>query len=338
MRHQVHKSNLVSVYGGSEIIAPKSPISINSPAWIKHVNTQVSEYADSLAAYAQQTSVTPDVIHAHDWLTFPAAVRLKKALRKAFVAHIHSTEFDRSPHGGNQYIHELEYQGLEAADMIIAVSQFTKQVLIDKYQVAANKIQVVHNAVEDTSLIVAESAFAIKRPMVVFLGRLTLQKGPEFFIEFADKLLQRIPQALFVIAGNGDMYQSLLFQTAKQHLTASVLFTDFIRDQEKELLLKRADVFVMPSVAEPFGLVALEAARYEKPVILSETSGVKEVLPHSPSFQFWDTDRVTAEAVKLITEKTYRQTVVNGQNQDLQNISWNFSAQKVKALYSDLTS
>lgn len=302
------------------------------------IEQRVSHYAQSILESFSQTSGNVDVIHAHDWMTYPAAELLKRKTGKPLVAHIHSTEFDRVPNGlGNQFIAHTEYEGMMAADRVIAVSEFTKQVLIDRYQVDPQKIDVVHNGIVDAPP-VESKMFAPDRPVVVFMGRLTMQKGAEYFLKLARQVLHQLPNALFVVAGHGDQYTMLLLENAKQGLSSSVLFSGFVRDQQRDFLLDRADVFVMPSISEPFGLVALEAVQRETPVIISKTSGVREVLPGAISVDFWDVDAMAKHIVHLIEDPAYYEKIVDAQMQDVAQVTWKNAAEKVKEVYRKILS
>jgi glycogen synthase len=302
------------------------------------IEQRVNHYAGQVLDVGQQLSKKFDVIHAHDWMAFPAAMKLQSKSKKPFVAHIHSTEMDRIPNGhGSHYIAHTEYLGMQRADKVIAVSHFTKRILIEKYHIDPKKIEVVHNGVTPASKLPDEHLqFATKRPMVVFMGRLTAQKGAEYFLQLAKAVLKVLPNALFVVAGNGDQYHSLLFQSAYDQLSASVLFTGFLRDQQREALLSRADVFVMPSLSEPFGLVALEAAQRQTPVIVSHNSGVKEMLQHALQADFWDIDQMVGYIAKLIQDPSYARQVVEGQNEDLQQATWDNAADQVSSIYRKL--
>jgi glycogen(starch) synthase len=294
---------------------------------------RVNEYAHSILDAVKSQHVDADVIHAHDWMTYPAAQYLRQKLDKPFVAHVHSTEFDRVPTGnGNQFITQVEQTGFLEADRIIAVSEFTKEVLIQRYGIDEDKIDVIHNGIDEAPKI-QTIQFAQGRPVIVFMGRLTMQKGAEYFLQLAKKVLARIPNALFVVAGHGDQYSMLLLENAKQRLSSSVVFAGFLRDQQKDFLLDRADIFVMPSISEPFGLVALEAVQRETPVIISKTSGVREVLPGAISVDFWDIDLMANSIEQLLKDPSYYERVVDQQLASLGEISWKKSAQKVKEVY-----
>lgn len=297
---------------------------------------KVNEYAKVVAQAGSQISNEFDVIHAHDWMSFPAAQELNKKTGKPFIAHVHSTEFDRAGLNiGNQYIAGIEYAGMNSADHVITVSYYTKKLLVDKYGVDANKISVVHNGVSELKVApdFGQHHFAQKRPVIVFMGRLTLQKGATYFLDLAKDVLKNIPDALFVVAGDGDMYHELLFKTANAQLSASVVFSGFVRDKQKIKLLERADVFVMPSLSEPFGLVAMEAAQRHTPVIVSKNSGVGEVLSGAQLIDFWDIKKMSQTIVELLNNKEYSDSVVSEQMKSIKTQTWEKSAQKVKNIY-----
>lgn len=297
---------------------------------------RVEQYRDMVINQAQAHRNDFEVVHAHDWMTFPSAKKVQQELQKPFVAHVHSTEFDRIPFGsGSPYIHQTEYEGLQHADKVIVVSYYTKKLLVDRYQVDPRKIEVVHNGTSplQSSIKPETTRFAPHRPIVVFMGRLTVQKGPDYFIALASKVLKDIPDALFMVAGDGDMYRQLLFTTAHQGLSASVLFSGFLRGDEREKLLDRADVFVMPSLSEPFGLVAVEAAQRKTPVIISKTAGVAEVMPSALSLDFWDVDAMATTIKRLITNRPGRQVMVNKQLKEVSKSTWEKAAFDVRQVY-----
>lgn len=294
---------------------------------------QVMQYHDQVVEKSRNKNFS--LIHAHDWMAFPAGMALKARTKKPLVVHVHSTEFDRSPHGGSRYIMKTEQEGMRRADVIVAVSAYTKHLLVEKYGIDPAKIQVVHNGINP----IADSDpgrhhFASSRPMVVFMGRLTGQKGPEHFLQLARSVLEKLPETLFVIAGHGDLYQELLFSGAGKSLSGKVLFSGFVRDRQRDKLLDRADIFVMPSLSEPFGLVAVEAAQRSTPVIISKSSGVSEVLPHSLQADFWDIELMTKQIVELLTNSKLSQSVIAEQHQDLQPVTWRSAAQKIREIYS----
>lgn len=302
------------------------------------LENRVSEYAEYVSQTAQMKQNSFELIHAHDWMSFPAAIKMKEELGKPFIAHIHSTEFDRIPHGsGSTYIVHTEYQGVQQADKVIAVSHYTKQVLIDKYGVDPNKIEVVHNGIDPVEQSSVDFVnFAPDRPVIVFMGRLTMQKGAEYFIDLAQKVLSHRKDALFIVAGHGDMYQSLLFKTAGNKLSTAVLFSGFVRGRERDMLLDRANIFVMPSLSEPFGLVALEAAQRHTPVVMSSNSGVKEVLQGSVVADFWDVNKMSDEILRLLEDRAYHEQVTRQQLTSLQTVTWKRAAHRVRSVYQRL--
>ncbi len=303
-----------------------------------HLEVKVGQYAQLVSQQAAKRNNPFEVIHAHDWMSFPAGVQLKRQSGKPLITHIHSTEYDRIPSGhGSDFIMHTEYEGLQQADKVIAVSNYTKYLLVRHYNVDPNKIEVVHNGLTPSdSINPGTQHFASKRPVIVFMGRLTGQKGPEYMLALAKQLLQKIPDALLILAGSGDLYHELLITTARERLSASVLFSGFLRDQQREKLLDRADIFVMPSLSEPFGLVALEAAERHTPVIVSKNSGVAEVLPSAISIDFWDIQKMTDTIYDLLTNQVDRQKVVEQQLADVQKVTWQSAAQKVKNVYRSI--
>lgn len=302
------------------------------------VSYRVNSYAAAVVNTAQHAHYDYQLIHAHDWMSFPAAQTLQKTTHKPLVAHVHSTEFDRVPSGrGNDYIHAMEFDGLQAADHVIAVSEYTKKILIHNYGLPATKITVIHNGASpfvSTSATLAR--FAPHKPVIVFMGRLTSQKGPEYFIHLAKAVLAQRPEALFVVAGDGDLYQSLLLQTAQNQLTAHVLFSGFVRGPERQAILDRADIFVMPSVSEPFGLVAVEAIQRGAPVIVSKTAGVAEVIPSAIAIDFWDIAKLTTAICELLDKPQRRQQLWQQQKNEANRVSWERAAHAVRQVYDQL--
>lgn len=300
---------------------------------------EVEQYAKNVLAFARAHADEFDVVHAHDWMGLPAALKIKQALGKPYIAHIHSTEYDRSLQENlNSYIANCELMGMRRADKVIAVSYYTKRLLVEKYSISADKIEVVHNGVvtllkENENL---PTVFAKERPVIVFMGRLTMQKGPDYFLDLAGKVIAQRPDALFIVSGMGDMYEQLLFTSAGKSLSANILFSGFVRGGAQNAILKRADVFVMPSVSEPFGLVATEAAILGTPVIASKTSGVVEIMKGGASFDFWDSEAMVAEILHLLEDKTYRSRVVAEQITSLSQATWKKAAKRVKKIYQEV--
>lgn len=280
-----------------------------------------------------------DVIHAHDWITYPAALAIKELTGKPLVVHVHSLETDRigenHDFSGNA-VYEIERNGMLKADCVIPVSEYTKRCAIRLYDIPEEKIFPVYNAID------LNPAYRVDKPTdvktVLFLGRVTFQKGPEFMVETAMKLLTRYRKVRFVVAGAGDKLD-LLKTMVKQHdLADKFIFTGFLPRPAVRDLLAQTDVYFMPSVSEPFGLSALEAAQFDVPVIVSAQSGVAEVLPNSLQADFWDTDRFANYIYALLNYEGLRQDVVQNTRSDMRSISWNEAAQDVMEIYEALLS
>lgn len=307
---------------------------------VKDMVAEADRYGDVVAQVAASADFEDSpLLHAHDWMSIPAGVKAKKKVKKPLVLHIHSTEFDRTGGGEpNHQIADLEWRGMMEADKIVAVSDYTKRLIVNKYGIDTDKIEVVHNGVDPNPEFHSQSLdhFLANRPVVVFVGRLTIQKGPEYFLSVAKRVLQQHKNAVFVLAGHGDMYESLLVSSAFQGLSSSVLFAGFLRGKEKQMLYQRSDVFVMPSVSEPFGIVALEAALAKTPVIASKNSGVVEVLPHAHAIDFWDIDKMTATILDLLDQPQKRASQAEAVASEAQKLNWSQSARKIQNLYSEL--
>lgn len=288
----------------------------------------------------------PDVIHAHDWLTFEAGMHAKQLTDKPLVAHVHATEFDRSgEHHGNPLVHEIEYNGLMMADKIIAVSQITKDLIVKEYGIPAEKIEVVHNSIDIDSIEPIESANTYiyieemkKRgyKVVVSVGRLTVQKGLNYLLDAARRALYIEPKLLFLIAGSGELRDELLQRSAELGIAENILFTGFVRGKAWRDAYAIGDMFVMPSVSEPFGLVALEAAGYSNALLLSKQSGVAEVLVNKLTYDFWDTQKLANQIVAIAQHDTLRNTLLQEASAEYKNFSWQKATDKFLAIYKNL--
>lgn len=296
---------------------------------------EVWDYAKVAAEIAQKN--TFDVIHAHDWLTFPAGIMAKQVSGKPLIAHVHATEFDRSGEYVNESVFEIEKMGLSAADSIIAVSEYTRQILIDKYKIAGDKITVIHNAIEELpDNLDAPPPKALKEKLITYLGRITFQKGPDYFVEAANKILSRNKDYRFVMAGSGDMLNRMIKRVAELRISSHFHFTGFLKGSDVNKILSMSDVYVMPSVSEPFGISALEALRADVPVIVSKQSGVREVLGNTLALDFWDTDAMANAIHALAQYKGLSRTFVRNGKIELKKLRWDNQAQRVKELYQSL--
>jgi glycogen synthase len=280
-----------------------------------------------------------DVIHAHDWLTFKAGITAKMASGKPLIVHVHATELDRTGgNGTNQYVYDLEREGMHLADAIIAVSNFTKQKIVEHYGVSPEKIRVVHNAVAPEEYTLDRvSALKSDHKVVLFLGRLTVQKGPDYFIAAAKKVLQFCPNTLFVVGGSGDMERALIQRVAEMGIADKVLFCGFVRGADVSRAYGLADVYVMPSVSEPFGITPLESIIHGTPVIISKQSGVSEVINHCFKVDFWDVDELTNKIVSVLKHDSLKQCLVHNGRVEVSKISWNSSANSCLNVYQEVS-
>jgi len=296
------------------------------------------EKIDKYAKIATNIAATKefDVIHAHDWMTFLAGLTIKEKFGKPLVLHIHSLETDRAGIGSRGSVYQLEQYAAQQADAIIAVSQYTASVLVHHYGIDADKITVVHNGIEPISAFKTEKPFPEK--LVVFLGRLTGQKGPDYFLETAQKVMLAYPNVRFVIAGTGEKLKALIETGAYKQLGTRLHFTGFSPREKVFEMLSMADVYCMPSVSEPFGLSALEAASFGVPIVISNQAGVSEVLPSALRADFWDVIGMARQIVSLLRDKELSNQKVKEAYKDLEEVSWAFAAEKSVALYEKLLS
>ncbi len=276
-----------------------------------------------------------DVIHAHDWLTYQAGILLKAITGKPLVCHIHATEFDRSGEHINQGVYDIERAGMNGADRVIAVSRLTKAIVHSKYGVSNEKIDVVYNGVAQDNIQPARGA-AIEKgdKIVLFLGRITMQKGPEYFIEAAKRVLEKEDHVKFVVAGSGDMAVRMIEHAAAIGIGHKVLFTGFLRGRDVDRVYRMADCYVMPSVSEPFGIAPLEAMRNDVPVIVSKQSGVAEVLTHALKVDFWDTDEMANKIVAVLRYPPLSQTLREHGRFELRSLNWDGAAEKCIKVYA----
>ena len=271
-----------------------------------------------------------DAIHCHDWLTMKAGIELKEKTGTPLVLTIHSTEYDRSgwlyP---NQWFIDIEREGMEKADKIIAVSNFTKRVIVEKYGINPDKITVVHNAVYPVSE-------GHKKQIVLFLGRLTIQKGAEFFLKAAKKVEEFEPDAKFVVAGSGDMLPRLISQAIDMNISDKVIFTGRLTDEEVKHLYGISSVYVMPSVSEPFGITALEAISAGTPTIASKTAGFSEAFKNCLKVDFWDIDEMTNKIVSLLRYKPLHKTLSSEGKKEIDLFTWDRVADKTIGVYKEI--
>jgi glycosyltransferase involved in cell wall biosynthesis len=280
-----------------------------------------------------------DIIHAHDWMTYPAGIAVAAVTGKPLVVHVHSTEFDRSGEHVNQMIYDIERRGVHAANKVIAVSYLTRNILLTRYGIMGDKVEVIYNGVEaeDSNRISAHQVgIRSDEKIVLFLGRITMQKGPEYFLMAARKVLEEIENVKFVMAGSGDMMHRIIEMAAQMGIGHKVLFTGFLRGEDVNKVYQMADLYVMPSVSEPFGIAPLEALNHDVPVLISKQSGVAEVLTHVLKVDFWDIQEMANKIIAVLKYPPLQMTLREHGNFEVRKLKWSGAAQKCLRVYQDM--
>jgi glycosyltransferase involved in cell wall biosynthesis len=299
--------------------------------------TEVYRYAAIAAELAKNEEF--DIVHAHDWMTYPAGIEVAAISGKPLIVHIHSTEFDRSGEHVNQMIYDIERMGMRAADKVIAVSNFTRNIIISRYGLGAEKVEVVYNGIDHNgngNINLGETRIGKDEKIVLFLGRITMQKGPEYFLMAAKKVLAVMDNVKFVMAGSGDLMQRAVEMAAELGVGHKVLFTGFLHGEDVERIYSMADLFVMPSVSEPFGLVPLEALGNDIPVIISKQSGVSEVLRHALKVDFWDIDEMANKIIAVLKYPPLGVTLRDHGRYEAGKLQWKDAAQRCAQIYEEL--
>ncbi len=304
---------------------------------------EVARYALRAREIAEKEKF--DIIHAHDWLSFGAGTEAKKVSGKPLVVHVHATEFDRT--GGNsinQHVYEIEKEGMEKADAVITVSQFTKNMVVKHYGINPEKIRVVYNAIdapqepefnstsEQTLRRLKEEGYKI----VLFVGRITLQKGPDYFVKVAKKVLEHNPKVVFIIAGSGDMERQVLEETARAGISDKFFFTGFLRGEELDRVYRTADLYILPSVSEPFGITPLESLMNGAPVLMSKQSGVSEIINHALKTDFWDIDEMANKTLAVLNYPALHSCLKEYGQGEVKKLSWQAPAEKCLEIYDSL--
>ncbi|HET9485898.1 MAG TPA: glycosyltransferase [Chryseosolibacter sp.] len=296
---------------------------------------EVARYAQVGAEVARAHSF--DVIHAHDWMTYPAAIAAKKISGKPLIVHVHATEVDRSGGNFNQQIFAIEKEGMRCADKVVAVSFRTKNIAIQHYHIDSDKIEVVHNGITPREKTGSVTSPIIGSPVVTFLGRITHQKGPMFFVEAACKVHQRFPAAHFIVAGSGDQLPQMIERIAQEKLSSNFHFTGFLNGDDIDRVWAMSNVYVMPSVSEPFGITPLEAIQAGVPVILSKQAGVGEVMNHAIKVDFWDCEALAEAICNVLRYRSLANTLRENGSREVKSITWNKAAKKITNLYYELS-
>ena len=298
---------------------------------------EVARYAMVGGTIAMTQKGEFDVIHAHDWLTYMAGIAAKRLSGKPLVVHVHATSFDRSSDNNiDTCVYDIEKRGMEAADRVITVSDLTRNIVITKYGIDPSKVVTVHNAVDFSGRSEIQVERGVKEKVVTFLGRITFQKGPEYFIEAAAKILKKCKNVRFVMAGSGDMMNRSIRQVARLGISDRFHFTGFLRGAEVQKMFALSDVYVMPSVSEPFGISPLEAMRSGVPSVISRQSGAAEVLKYAVKVDFWDVDAMADEIYALLQYPALADFASKYGYDEVNTLKWNNAAAKIKSVYESV--
>jgi glycosyltransferase involved in cell wall biosynthesis len=319
--------------GGEGQTVVRGPSVLGEQPYGGDLFAEVERYAHAAAGIAGEEAF--DVIHAHDWMTYPAGIAAAHASGRPLVIHVHSTEFDRSGLNVNQRIYDTERAGMHAAERIIAVSHLTKNIITQHYGVDGRKVEVVYNAIDDNGEAGTLRMAPISKDdkIVLFLGRITMQKGPEYFLAAAKKVLEVMDNVRFVMAGSGDMARRMIELAAEMGIGQRVLFTGFLRGDDVRKVFRMADLYVMPSVSEPFGIAPLEALANQVPVLISKQSGVAEVLKHALKVDFWDVNEMANKILAVLRHPPLQQTLRDHGTIEVSRFSWTDSAARCVEVY-----
>ena len=297
---------------------------------------EVARYAVVAAEVARQLEGQFDVIHAHDWLTYFAGIAAKRVSGKPLVVHMHATSFDRSSSDNiDTRVYEIERAGMAAADRVIAVSNLTRNIVIEKYNIPAERVVTVHNAVRFAEKENEVPERGVDDKIITFLGRITFQKGPDYFVEAAAKVLKRVPNVRFVMAGSGDMMNHVIRRVARLGIADRFHFTGFLKGDDVHKMFQLSDVYIMPSVSEPFGISPLEAMRANVPSIISKQSGVAEVLDYAVKVDYWDVDAMADAIYGFVKYPALSKMFAEKGLEEVTGLKWNNAAAKIKTIYQD---
>ncbi len=299
---------------------------------------EVARYAVVASQVAKDLEGQFDVIHAHDWLTYYAGIAAKKVSGKPLVVHIHATEYDRTGENVNTLVYGIEKEGMMAADRVCAVSNLTRKIVIDRYGIPEDKVITVHNGVKFKQVSEEESVEKnIDDKIVTFLGRITYQKGPDYFVEAAAKVLKKMDNVRFVMAGSGDMLNHVIRHVAKLGIADKFHFTGFLKGDDVKKMFAMSDIYIMPSVSEPFGISPLEAMRSNVPVIISKQSGVAEVLDNAIKVDYWDVDALADAIYSLLKYPALHKMMQERGGDEVNTLTWDNAATKIIDVYKSLT-
>ncbi len=335
-------TNLITIRGINTMLSPylteKSYQYLLSEEEAKiyggNLKEEISRFTERGVELAKEEDF--DVIHCHDWMTFTAGIKTKEFSGKPLILHVHTTEFDRSCGGCNPYVYNIEAEGFSKADKIIAVSNYTKNKIIENYDVDENKIEVVHNAIEFNGG-ANNNKIHQRKKVVLYFGRISMHKGPDYFIRAAKKVTEYDKNIVFVMAGGGELLPEMVNLACDLGIGDKLLFTGRLKDEEVKNIYNSADLYVMPSVSEPFGITVLEAASNRIPAIVSNNSGVKEVLNNCFTADFWDTDEIANKVLSILKYSSIKEEMVDNAYKELKNISWDNRAVKINNIYNSVS-
>ena len=300
----------------------------------KNLYEEIANYAVVAGEIALKEDF--DIIHSHDWLTYPAGIAAKRASGKPLVIHVHATDFDRSGGKVNPTVFEIEKTGMQLADKIIAVSNLTRNTVIEKYGIHPDKVVTVYNAVDPISdYEKLQMKRGITDKVVTFLGRVTLQKGPEYFVQAAYKVLQKMDNVRFVMAGSGELLEKMIQWTAALGISDRFHYTGFLKGDDVFRMFSISDVYVMPSVSEPFGISPLEAMQSNVPSIISNQSGVAEILEYALKVDFWDVDALADAIYGLLNYPALSEMFKKHGVAEVNEMKWENSGMKVHSIYKE---
>jgi len=317
-------------------------------SWQSEGSGQGQNYPQDMAAQVRRYAAKAveiatvedfDLVHAHDWMTYPAGIAVATSSGKPLIVHVHSTEFDRSGEHVNQGIYDIERQGMHLASRVIAVSNYTRNIIASRYGVSPEKVEVVYNGIDHDIGNNGVSAYALPEKtdrIVLFLGRITMQKGPEYFLAAAKKVLEKIDNVKFVMAGDGDMTHRMVEYAAYLGIGHKVLFTLFLQGADVDRAYQMADLYVMPSVSEPFGIAPLEALKHNVPVLISKQSGIGEVLSHALKVDFWDINQMANKIVAVLKFPVLSKTLRDNGHREVCKFRWEDAAAKIKGIYEKI--
>lgn len=298
---------------------------------------EIQRYAVFAAIMAPKLEI--DLIHAHDWMTYPAGLAASQASGKPLICHVHATEFDRSGDHVNQFVYDLERHAFHACQAIITVSNYTRNILIQRYNVPESKIFPVHNGVDfeiPESVLEQTPARPMEDRIILFLGRITFQKGPDYFVRAAKIVIDRLKNVRFVMAGTGDMYHRMIELAADLGIGKYFHYTGFLNREQTKRIYSMSDLYIMPSVSEPFGISPLEAMMHGVPVIVSRQSGVSEVIANCVKVDFWNVNEIAQKIIDILLDREYTDKMRRSGHYEARNVTWDMAAGRIEEVYQKI--